>query len=383
MSAQFNLNEIINKITPNIGSILRGLFEAGKENMPGDQHIDELVKKLPSDVNHRNFILVGALAILRIIGLITIDNSGNVRVTSRLAHFAIGSLSRFFEESTPVFRSPSTDGIEEKNLVDFTKALEFVRISKLNGDKDPLHARNIVNIIIKSKQIRRGKKKDVYLHVYHPKWNAYHLVGIGKKDTDKPDDELASLAMEKDQLLLLPHKYKLKPWTTGSLQVTEISMSTGAITDYTYSIKIAKKISGGLPLRKWINERSDWTNQRFKWFTLEEIEQLRSDGGDKIFFSTPAILKNIDLEEIPVSVDRVDDVRIRLRDVILSKYTWLQLVLIPLGIILFVLATFYPESIISFFLKIGVPNIYLQNVSAIIQIIVGIPLIYNFIKRLI
>ena len=372
MSAKFNLNEIIDKITPNIGSVLRGLFEAGKESMPGEQHIDDLEKQLPGDVNQPKFMLIGALAILRIIGLIKIDNSGNVRVTSRLAHFAIGSLGRFCKESTPVFGGSANNSIEEKHLVDFTKSLEFIRASKLNGNKDPLHNRSIVNVIIKSKQIRKGKKKDVYLHVYHPKWNSYHLVGIGKKDTHKTDDELASMAMEKEQLLLLRHNYKLKPWTTDSSQITEISRSTGAITEYTYRVKIAEKISGKLPFRKWINERPGWSNQRFKWFTSEEIEQLRSNNDEKIFFSTPAILKKIPSAEIPVSVDRFDDVRMSFMDLILSKFTYWQLILIIVALCLVVLAMFFPEGITPILSKMGVPNIYLQNISALVGLIVGL-----------
>jgi hypothetical protein len=381
MPIQINLDDIVKKITPNLGTVLNELFQAGKVNLPGEKHVDELEKQLPCDIDQRYSILIGALAILQIIGLITIDSTGNVRVTSRLAHFAIGSLSKFFIKSTPVFGTSSNDRIEEKHLVDFIKSFESIRLLKLNGREDPLHNRSIVNVIIKSKQIRRGRKQDVYLHVYHPNWNAYHLVGIGKKKSVGTSDELASMAMEREQLLLLHHDYELKTWSTDFPKITEISRSTGVITEYAYSIMIANKISKKLLFKKWASQKGDWNNRRFKWFTLEEIENLRGNDGQKIFFSTPTILRCVPPQEIPISVVKADDATMSLTELILTKFTYGQISLILGTLLIFLFSILCPECIMSILSKIGVQNTYLQNISAIIQLITGVIFFLSFMRR--
>lgn len=382
MHANQSANKKFDRIAFNVGLILKMLFEAGN-NMSGEISIDLMVKKLPGDDNQK-FLLYGALSVLRILGLISIDDNGAVRVTSRLAHFAIGSLSRFCNCSIPIFIDASNDSNVEKQLVDFTKSLESVRDMKIDGTNDPIHSRSILNVIIKSRQIRRGRKRDVYLHIYHPKWNAYHLVGISMKGNEESEDQLVTKAMEKEQLLLLPNDYKIKVSKYEPKKITEISHSTGAITEYTYIIKIATKISGKLSFRKWINKKAEWGNQRYRWFTIEEIEQFKSKDEEKIFFSTPHLIREIPPEDIPVCVDKIEDDSMSPIDIILRKLTYSQLAIILLPLFLLIIYLISPQSVVDVLAKLHVPSTILQNIAAIISILSGLPMVtmvYRLLKH--
>jgi len=174
----------------------------------------------------------------------------------------------------------------------------------------PVHSRRIVNVIIKGRQLRNWKYEDVYLHVYHPKWRAYHLVGIGKRHPDESDENLAYLAM-KEKVGLAPHQYKLDPnIRPDSIIETYTSRSHGALTDYTFVARVGKSIGVNLNLHldSLVARSNDFDIGSFRWFTLDEINQGVARGW-KIMPSTALVLKMVDLNLVPYSTGKVRSIR--------------------------------------------------------------------------
>ena len=298
-----------------LGKILNALYEAGKPRFETktkstseiniDQHLGNALQNKEEILNY----IQGGLDILKTLGLLTIDAGRNVQATSRYAHFAIGSLSKFLDSSVCVVDVPINKD-EEKYLIDLTSSLEFIRteVKKDSVDQAPLHYRRIVNVIVKGRQIRNGKETDVYLHVYHPEWQAYHLVGLSHKNINETDDEVARKAMKK-QLGLEPDQYELdNSFNPKDKEKVEISKTSGARTKYTYVLRAVKKINIELKLKKWVGEGKFQENW-FRWFTWEEIKERKSFQNEPIIFSTPLVLESIDLESLPLSAIKSEDAR--------------------------------------------------------------------------
>src|SRR5688572_6481121 len=115
-----------------IGKILNDVYEAGKPRFETKTELSGAINiKNSLEIASQNKDLIssyvrGGLDILRILGLITIDDKLNIQTTSRNAHFAIGSLSKFLDASVCVVDEPINDE-EKKYLVNLTHLLESVR----------------------------------------------------------------------------------------------------------------------------------------------------------------------------------------------------------------------------------------------------------------
>lgn len=303
-----SLEYSLDPVLPRLGSVLKTLFGEERKKKPGAIPCQRLLQEMPGDPDTQKATLVGALAILRGMGLICVDAHGRVKGISRHARFALGSLGEFLNASVPA-ADERVDNRERTYLISLTKALESARVEKAQVDKEPLHSRRIVNVLIKGRQIRHWKSQDVYLHVYHPQWKQYHLVGFSHKDDSKTDQEIAQLALQQ-QVGLMPHQYTLDPvFNPPEETIRRISATSGALTEYTYRLMAVKEIRvKELRLQRSI-EKEKLDQNRFRWFTWEEIKREESEQGEPIMFSTPIIMGKVDLSSIPISVPRADDVR--------------------------------------------------------------------------
>ena len=297
----------LDTVLPRLGSVLEALYEEGQRRKPGAISYRRLMQEMPGDPDTQEAMLVGALAILRGMGLICIDAHGKVSGISRYAYYALGSLSRFLSVSVPAADKPM-DKREQDYLVSLTTALESMRGERAQVNEEPLHSRRIVNVLIKSRQVRHWRAQDVYLHVYHPQWKQYHLVGLSHKDDSKADEQIAELAL-KLQVGLMPDQYNLDPaFDPREIKLKRISATSGALTEYTLRPMAVKEIKVKLRLQKLIEEKKfdkDW----FRWFTWEEIKNRESEQGEPIMFSTPIVMEQVDLNSVPISVPVADYVR--------------------------------------------------------------------------
>ena len=209
-------------------------------------------------------------------------------------------------------------GSSQSHFSALTEFSERLRLDNPQASHEPLHHRRIVNIIVKSKMKRRWGLEDVYLFVYHPKWKAYHLIGLGQKRPEETDDKLIA----KDNGY--PIGYTDSTRTTklirtsirSDLRLTALSRTNGAFTEYTYRIVYASKIAPELRLNE-LTEKGKEGQGPFRWFTLREIEGKKGDQGEEIIFSTPVIMQHIREDKAPVkkrlplTEANVDDVRPR------------------------------------------------------------------------
>lgn len=297
----------LDTVLPGLGSVLEALYEEGQRRKPGAISCRRLMQGMPGDPDTQEAMLVGALAILRGVGLICVDAHGNINGISSYAYYALGSLGKFLNASVPAADKP-VDQREKYYLVSLTKALESARVENAMVDNEPLHFRRIVNLLVKSGQVRHWKAQDVYLHVYHPQWKQYHLVGLSHKDDSEADEEIARLALEL-QLGLMPDQYSLdRTFNPPEITLRRISATSGALTEYRLRLMAVKEIKVKLRLQKLIEEKKfdkDW----FRWFTWEEIKNRESEQGEPIMFSTPIVMEQVDLNSVPISVPVADYVR--------------------------------------------------------------------------
>lgn len=359
-----------------LDKVVDAIYEAGRpkydqgKKIPGETSFEELKSLIPQPPEAAENILRSALILLKTMGLISIDNNGNVRATSRYAHFALGSLSKFLSSSVSVADEPVAED-EERVLISLTQALETARRDKKSlfrsEDQSYLHHRRIVNVIVKGRQLRKGVETDVYLHVYHPDWREYHLVGLSHKDDTKSDDELAQLALEK-QVGLKPSEYVIDPLLNPKeVEIPPlISRTSGVLTKYTFCVRVLKEVSVPLKLREWM-ETGKFPLGWFRWFTWEEIRQRESYQGEPIMFSTPEVMKEIDLSSLPVSAAKAEDARRRIgiRDELGRRFSIRQWVTV--AILIFISAiTFFVLRLIA---PPGSPNAMLEDYANLATIL--------------
>ena len=336
----------LDTVSPKLGSVLQTLFEQGKKNRLGSVPYRKLLPDILHDTGTQEAMLVGALAILRGLGLIHMDAQGGLRGISRHACYALGSLGKFLNASVPA-ASEGQDGKERDYLISLTKALESARWEKAQLDDEPLHSRRIVNVLIKSRQIRHWKLQDVYLHVYHPQWKHYHLVGLSHRDDSKTDEEIAQLALLQKVGLRLD-QYSLDtvfnpPEVTRKL----ISATSGALTEYTYRLVAVKEIRVKLKLKKLIKEKT-FDRNWFRWFTWDEIKQRESEVGEPIMFSAPIVMEQIeDRSSIPTSARTADDVRgsVGILNELSCRFTKKQLLTLVAFLLILPILGFLPHAV--------------------------------------
>lgn len=304
MTTESNALITNNMDTSDLGDALQALFTRGEKGAPGQLHINELLAKAKS-MNEDS--MIGALKILSILGIVVVDKNGFVRATSKYGRFALGSMSEFLVRSLPIVVHADVDKDEERYLTTVTGAIETIRKDKIG--LTPLYSIEIVNVIIKGKQIRNGRRKEVYLHVYHPKWKAYHLIGIGDRELGGTIDELAKRAMEV-KLGIKNFQYDFdQSINPNPIEYIDISGSHGTITKYTINAKVVKEFHFNINnhLKKLIEKKDNGiTESTFRWFTEEEIQNRVSDNNENIMQSTPRLMRNVDLRIVDNVAGNVD-----------------------------------------------------------------------------
>jgi hypothetical protein len=305
----FSSEGLLKTYSSYFGSAFEALCEVDKTKTHGKIHLAEFEKYFPKGDDSAKSLILGALNVFYIMGILVIDSDGYVRTTSREAHFALRSLSKYLKASTPIVNEPVSED-EKQYLVQLTKSFETMRTEERLGKSPlPLHSRRIVNVLIKGRQLRGARYKDVFLHVYHPKWEEYHLVGLSHKDDSKTDEELVALAMQQ-QVGLNADQYIMDSMINPKEVTAElISATNGVLTQYTISLKVVKKIKIALKLKKWVND-GKFDKNWFRWFTWDEIQQRESGRGERIMFSTSLMMSKLDLDPIPVSTVKADDARL-------------------------------------------------------------------------
>jgi hypothetical protein len=370
--------KIFESMSPQLGTVLKVLYDSGNQNSPGQLNIAELFSCAPGLGQAE---IWGALSILYSFGIVIDDEHGNVIVTSKYARFALGSLSEFLMSSMPIVRQVNTDEHDRKFITTITEAMETARKDEFGLNK-PLHSRDIVNVIIKGKQIRNWREQDVYLHVYHKKWQAYHLIGLGRKVMTRSIDEVAQRAME-IKLMLKPYQYELdKSISPEPVEYIDISGSHGAITQYTIFAKVAKSFEVDLNshLRNLINNPSnDVSEMTFRWFTANEIDHGLSDNGEAIMQSTSRVLRSVDPKYVLNVVGKVG--YLRKRPSMLAE--------ISNGInlrkaIFYAVATLSSLSLVFFsrtvLIYLNTPSYLLDNLSNLMEVIGGVLTICFLVK---
>ena len=113
----------------------------------------------------------GALFLLQAVGLVDRGADERFVVRSRFARLALASIIRMLNQGHSILKDVREADASEY-LVSLTSALEQGRVAGAGSLErvDPIHQRRIVNVLLKGRQIRRGKRVDVYLHILHPEW---------------------------------------------------------------------------------------------------------------------------------------------------------------------------------------------------------------------
>lgn len=381
VDSTFDLN------SQSLGAVLDLLSAEGQKKNPAPLPLERLLQDIPDVAERQNeSMLIGALTVLHSIGLISVDERGRVKISNRYAGFAVASLSEFIKSNVPAVKDP-VDENEKRYLVDLTKSLESAREQKVgegqNISNAPLHSRRIVNVLIKSRQIRQWKMQDVFLHVYHNQWKQYHLVGWSKKNPEEVDEDIAKKALAQ-QVGLTTTQYDIdEVFNPAPIKLVLISATSGALTEYTYRLIGLKKIKTRLDLKKLIKtvEEKDggessvkpkYPDTWFRWFTWEEIQRRRSFQDEPIMESTSHILERVH-DSYLVNAPKADDIRKvkRIMTELGNRFTMSDVVVL-LGMVAVILAfALLPQIVASLGNQIpALDNI--AKISSIVGTIVAI-----------
>lgn len=301
-----SLDEAIKSMSPGLGqafSVIKNTSDS-LSSTPAQVSWEAVIQNSPDLASPE--ALLGALAVLYGMNAIQIEN-GLIRPTTKSACFLLGSVGKYLELSN----TPETSQEElQTNLCLLTEVYERARRESHTVDRDPIHRRRIVNLVIKKRMRRDFREQDVYLHVYHPKWKAYHLIGLGQKKPEETDAVLISKAMS-IRLGLMAQDYEVSTtFNPSDLSLIEISQTNGALTEYTFHTVFVKSIARTLDF----GELTKADKGPFRWFTMEEINRRCGSQGEPIMFSTPVIMRHIQETDITVA-NRLPLTRVRATDI--------------------------------------------------------------------
>lgn len=359
-----------------IGLILPPFLETGSPDKLPQATFNALLSYLPDDLEGKEQVLQESLKIMAVWGLIC-DESGRIQPTSRSAYFTLASFAKYLEAGVPIVSKPISHD-EKEYLTSFTKILESIRSTRKDVDNKPIHRRRIINILIKSRQNRQGRKQDVFLHAYHPQWGAYHLIGLSRKKELETDKTLIEMAMDK-QLNMSKDQYEIdNNFNPREFVIEHISETSGALTEYTYRLFRVEKFASRLALKELVekaqteakikNTKARFDNNSFRWFTVSEIAEGQSIYGEKIMFSSKYLLDKYNLAQTPVNAPDADDMRYRISlSTELGNRISITFVVVSVGFVILSLLVFlFTHEILSF---LGTPNTYLDNLSQLARII--------------
>jgi hypothetical protein len=318
------------------------------------------------------------LFFLHFIGLITINESNDITVVSRNGQFALRSLLEIVLETSKRPSIFDNDAFGDQYRVDFSRALENYRKLKLSGNSRPLNSRRIVNVLIKSKQIRKWKYQDVFLHVYDSKWQEYHLVGESQQLQNQSDIEIIQKALE-NHLELTPSDFILEPSFSKEIKSVFISKTNGVITEYTIVLKAVKSINKPLRLRE-IAEKNKGIQDYFRWFTLAEIECLEGFHGEKIMKTTREILESVNTKNIPECIKKAEDARKvpNFVEELGNRFSYKPFVIL-ISILIISLLSSYSANIIQ---QLSPYKVIIDQITLIVDIITICMGVYQIIKGL-
>ena len=289
---------MLSQFNSSLSSVLSVLQSGEADQFPKRKSIDTLIKE--AEVSEDT--LFSILSFLAILGFIEIGDDNDVVISSKYPNLAISAIKARVDLALSV--SHNLRDTEKKRFFrDFTKNLEFVR-KELNGEEKPIHTREMVNIIIRGKKIKNWKFRDVFLHILHPDWHEYHLIGLGKRG-ESSTDALVHKAINL-RLGLEQTNYDIDPNIKPPvIEFLAISKSQGALTQYRIHTRVVKKLKLDLNkhLKALIKDNAKYSLDSFKWFSMEEINQ-RIVNGMSVMESTARVLNNIDHSIIPVLVSK-------------------------------------------------------------------------------
>ena len=369
-----------NSLSPLIGQILHQLYGAtDKEGKPESVSLSKLVDSLANtEKEEREFVCRSIIALLNTMAIISINNDGGVKATSRPARFLLGSLSKFCQATA--IPEIDTRRVSEPVFRDLTEMYERARRNSspdTEVDKEPLHKRRILNLIIKRRRTRNWREQDEYLFVYHDRWKAYHLIGLGQKHGET-EEELIAKTM-RQRLQLTENDYEVEQTIRPEIfSLTEFSQTNGALTEYSYVVRYVKEIKTTLHLDRLSRQGVG----RYRWFTLNEIKMKEGIRGEKILFSTDKVLEHLgryvkggikELEPTKVWVEDIPEPSLIER--LGSFFTVKQVSIIVLVILVVALI----QTLVLLFPQLTQSIPILENLANLVTFIAAIPVLAAFI----
>ena len=303
--------ESVKALSPNIAAVVSALHSSKRGKVPLPVPIVELMSIIPGDGEFQRGVLHGALATLYAMGVLRFDADG-VAASSRDSGFFLGSLSKFLHKSIAAIDDPLDD---KRDFAKVTRVFETARRRRDHGvevDQKPLHHRRIVTLIIKSRMKRDWQYKDVYLHEYDADLKQYHLIGRalvgGSPAAGLEVDKQFAHSILLDSLRLREMQYELDASINPAVKcLKRVSEICGAYTQYSYRVFVVKNIDTRLSANSHLKEEKG--HGPYRWFTWEEIQNCCSAQDEPIIFSTPDLMKDLDLDNLPISARAADDVR--------------------------------------------------------------------------
>ncbi len=357
-----------------LSKVLEVLYDArppqhGRQRLTGTVSYSNLLAHLSGSNESQYQTLLGVLAILHALGAIEIDVTG-VRASSKHAAYLLGSLSKFLSLGIPAIDEPLDEGQAFRRI---TKIYEEARIAKPNVvSQTPLNERRVVNVIIVARKKRSLQFRKVFLHIFHPEWHQYHLIGLSG-ESGESDEELAVKAL-KTQLGLDPVDFEIdKNFNPKVKEEIRISETSGVLTRYSYRLFLVKNMHTPLHLENLMRK----SGRRFEWFSREEIMEDASKSSPQIMFSTSMLVRSFDVESLPTITGKTDDIlpSSNLREVIGRKFTYGQLLLLTVPFGLLITLPFIP-LVLNY---LGRSNIMLTNLASIGTVISGLVALFSVI----
>jgi len=303
--------------------------------------LPELVKVVEAEDAQLAEVALGCAFALLGSMLLVSEDARSVWIPCRNARHALSSLRKFLAAGSELARPTGTTATRYR--VQITRALETFREASTSIDHQPIHERRVVNVLVKARMVRYWRKRDVFLHMYHPDWGMYHLIGLGVEEPAESDESVAQRALA-EQLRLQAGQYSLgRTSAPPNQECAMISRASGALTRYVFQLFKAEDVKARIPPRD--------ESHRFRWFTWEEIQALRGEQGEWIMPSTLKIMSSLRLESIPYSAVRARDARARagIRRELSMRFTVMQILcftlMLAIGGLVIALPVVWPKHL--------------------------------------